>query len=255
LTERSEINIINFKNDSKYMGTSRKPDSLKLDLPMLDEAFYYELKLGNPATTRYLVFGRINSSKWVNVMYFDANADGTVTKDEAVQITYTTFSAQDGKLMYSFARPSPPLRIEMKYNRADGTSFSKVFSLSFETISIYDPEQTKMTYPVAGAFVTPGTYLVGEVATSGDRVCKAAVVDGNMNGIYNEAGKDFLVLDLNHDGKFDCAKERTSIDDDLSGQSSDGKKTKLMPFVAAWPQVLCLSPKDKMPDPAQLETR
>lgn len=252
LTGQSGMDVMNFQDLSKEAGTYKKPDDLKLDIPMLDSVFYYAFRLGEEARPYYMVFGRSNS-KCINTAFFDANGDKVIAKDEAVPMTYFFDFWTDRKVDIWFSEPLWPLRAEIQYKRADGTVLTKTITFLVQPISTLAWGDTKGE-PGTGLFVKPSTWFVGEVTAAGDRVMKAAVVDGNMNGLFNEAGKDFLLLDSNFDGRFDWGKEKTAIGGSgISGLGSDGKRAKLIPFVAAWPQKLVLAPKGTTPDPAQLE--
>lgn len=255
LAERTEMQAIRFSEKSSYFTINElsrtKPEALKLDVPMLDEVYYYEFRLGELEKTQYMVIGR-SDAKWANVLYFDANADKIITKNERVKVAYTYFTSSDGKLDMYYSEPIEPLRVKRTYLRADKSAFEKALTISVEIVVGYQ-EQAKTPTPLYFAIVAPSTWFYGEVAAGGNRVLKVAVIDGNKNGLFNEAKSDYLLIDENYDNVFDWDKEREPLGDDLSGLGPDGKKIKLVPALAEWPQKLCLALKGTTPDFAQLE--
>ena len=252
LTEQLEMDVLGYEHLSKEFGTPKKPDGLKVDIPMLDTVFYYTLRLGEAMHPYYIVFGRANA-KSINAMYFDANGDGVIAKEEAVPLTYFFDFDSSRKTDFWFSTPASPLWAELQYKKADGTTYAKKVAFYVRAGSSQSWEDTKGSFETY-LTVRPSTWFIGEVPAAGDRVMKAAVVDGDMNGIFNDQGKDFLLVDSNYDGRFDWKKEKTAIGGSgISGLEPDGKKAKLIPYVAAWPQKLVLAPKGTNPDPAQLE--
>lgn len=255
LAERTDMQAIRFSARASYFTIKElsrtKPAALKLDVPMIDETYYYEFRLGDAEKPRSLVIGR-SDAKWANVLYFDADADNVITRDERVGVAYKYFVTDDGKLDMYISEPIEPLRVKRTYLRADKSSFDKALTLSVEIVVGYQ-EGAKSAEPMFLAYVAPSTWFYGEVSAGGNRVLKVAILDANKNGLFNEAEKDCLLIDENCDSVFDWDKERQLLGDDLSGLGPDGKRAKLIPAVAAWPQKLSLATKDAPPDPSQLE--
>ena len=226
---------------------------------------------GSTTTTTTGTF-TINAGKGFNAVYFDADADGKITSDERLK-TETFEKPVAGlaanNIIYTWiTRPYDRLCLDLPYTRADGTAGTQTLTFALEMYAFYedvsfsgtkDPDKLmealmKMLNPQCYARIYLETWFVGEVAAGGDRVLKAAVVDGNQNGLFNEAKEDFLLIDANCDGLFDWNKERKPLGKTLSGLGAEGKKSQLTPAVAAWPRRLWLAPKEAAPSPAQLET-
>lgn len=252
LFETTSVQIANFTSPNRDIGSSVRPSHLRLDgLPMLDKVHYLQLDLGDPPRPFCLVFGP-SGVRWINVLYFDGNGDGTITPYEQVEVTCLgPFS--DAKYQFWIAEPLRPLRAEVEYRRADGTAFTRSLALDVELIAVQNTSAAKGSDTSYGAAVFPGTYFVGEIPAGNDRVYKVLVYDGNNNGLFNEGKHDFLLIDKNFDNVFDWKKERTALEKSLSGLDLDGKRTKLRAFVAAWPRKLCLAPVGSSVDLTALE--
>ena len=232
-----------------------KPPALKLDgLPMIGSTYYGELRLGNPARSYYLLLGRTGDGCLIDVIYFDANADGIITQSERLQAAYTPMTSDDNEYELLVARPVDPVTVSMTYQYADGTTFTRNLALSLEAFGI-SSLKGKKGYPFFGFNYCLETWFSGEIEAKDGRLLKVAVVDGNQNGIFNEPKEDYLLTDANYDGRFDWAKERSALSKTMRGANADGKRATLLPYVAPWPQILCLSPKGSVPDPAQLESK
>lgn len=257
LTETTNMGRIRFEKVgyTQYEDLSpNKPESLKLQIPALDEVHYYVLNLGDPPVPRYLVLGR-NDQKWFNAVYVDANNDKNITQDEKVEMGYTYgISSYRGKDYDVWvAENAQPLRFQVTYKLSSGAAFQKALQYKVEVLSVVSQTPDDREKPMFQIRVTPQTWFVGEINAGNGRVMKVAVVDGNCNGLYNEAQKDFLLMDANADSQFSWDKERQLLKQEFSGTGTDGKKTKLHPAMAAYPPLLCLAPKGTTPDPASLE--
>ena len=202
-------------------------------------------------------------------MYFDTNADGIITSEERLETQIYQKPVDKPEKQPFIGRTTclvKPLQVEMTYARADGSAFSKPLTFAVEayavlpyiSLDVHDMDKMKdnlksFNNPICYARIVLETCFIGEVSAEGGRVLKVAVVDGNQNGIFNEVKVDYLVLDLNHDGIFDWAKERKPLGKELSGLHTNGKKGQLSIAVAPWPRNLVLMAEGATVDPANLD--
>lgn len=257
LVEAAEMNNVRFNKTSytQFENLSpNKPESLKLQIRALDEVYYYVLNLGDPPVPHYLVLGRTDQ-KWFNALYLDANGDKTITPEERTEMGYTygisTYRGKDYDVWV--AETVQPLRIQVAYKLSNGATFQKTLLFKVEVLSVFNQSPEDGEEPMVQIRITPRTWFIGEVGVGVGRLMKVAVVDGNRNGLYNEAQEDYFLMDENGDSVFDWDKERQLLKQDFSGTGADGKKVKLYPALAAYPSLLCLALKGTTPDPASLE--
>lgn len=252
LTEQNITRFYGHPGNLFYRADDRKPDGIRIELPIMDKVFYHEFRLGPMENSRYMVYGK-DKNKYIEYMYFDSNGDNVITEDESIPVCIYSSRRTDGTL-YWFTEPLQPLKIPVDYRHSDGSVFTKdlTMSVSFLTIQQASSRTETMLY---GLSVMTMTWFMGEIPAGGGRLLKVAVADMNGDGVFNDNGVDALIIDKNLDSVLDWEKERLILGKTWKGLSAEGKKVSLVPAVAAWPQKLILIRKGSAVDPVQLESR
>ena len=253
LQPATDLSAIEFPTENDYQTTFFAQKVPTVDRAGLDlrEAYAFNFHAGTSGLTRQMVIACATDHSF-SVFYLDRDGDQKVTEKEKIQVSLEPISVSDGRVAdFTFwnVKPAKPLTLEAAYSAADGSIQARTLTYQFEVLSCYNTFMSK-----GFCFVTayPRTYFVGEIATAGARKMKVAIVDGNANGIFNEPGKDFILLDSNLDNIFNWSQERRLLGKGVSGLTAAGKPSALIPQLMAWPQRIFLGPAGAVVSPTDL---
>lgn len=235
-----------------------KPAGLELKIAeKIKNTYFYGLKLGAPARTHWIMAGR-SSGGMIDVIYLDANADGSIVPEERIPCEiqhYQGINLKEPLIEYWSTLPIQRLRVPVEYKLADGAVLTREIEITLEIPNPYIPGKALAFSPTASfqALVILETCFFGEIPYGG-RLVKVAVADGDGNGVYNDPKNDRLLIDKDGNGIFDWKKEGQALGKMMSGiDPATGKRTWLTPAVAPWPVKLHLVPKGASVTPSQLE--
>lgn len=251
-----------FKNDNRYYSRiplfAGKPDRLRADLPEKEAAAatYGFLRLGTGESGVYVVFGRAESD-CVDFLYVDANNNLSIEPGERVEIKKNSpFVANAQELQWS--ESAKPVLCDVSYRRANGTFVTMPVAVEFNFLR-QAPQSRRgdaAGTPQYLDFYLVDTWFSGTVSFQSGKNSvdlPIALIDGNDNGIFNEYGRDQVLIDTNNDGYFDLAKEMFALNE-FELVKTDGKnEIQLRKAMFAWPVALRVQPVGEVPDRTDLE--
>src|SRR5450830_1530479 len=156
------------------------------------EALKGEPSYGSAPLYGAIVLGGGLGSKFIfsldgNILYFDSDQDGDLSKEQPL-VSQPAVKGLFRKTLLSF----PPISMQLSYPENVPQEYRLAITCDLE----------EKTF----SFVNLG-YRVGTVIfLPPEQNLKVAIYDANPpNGIFNDFGKDLLLVDLNRDGEFDIS--------------------------------------------------
>ena len=216
-TEREKIKNDGFRIYSDIGILSEKPDTLEVALEGTDAAklTYGFIELGVPKDPLYLAMQK-SKDQSVEALYVDANRDNKLTVEERIELkkesSYTQMEYE-----WQFTLALKPFVCNVNYDCADGGIITRPIALQVHFLhnkplkpnSSSDRHLAPLIpmYSVDSWFMGTARFNGGK----GEADLAFAVLDGNDNGVFNEFGRDILIVDRDGDGYFDLAKEAAPL--------------------------------------------
>lgn len=219
-------------------------------------ATYAFIKLGTAQQGIYVAFGRLNSNN-VDFLYVDANNNKLLEAAERVELKKESpFSSGVAEIQWT--EVIKPIPCTISYARSDGTLTTRRLTLQFHflryTMTSSGRNSSSVTKYVSYYVVNTWFTGTGRFKTGKDeKEMSFAILDGNDNGVFNDYGRDVMLVDANGDGQFDMEKEMVQLlefDETKLDSKTVAQNRKVM---FAWPTTLFVKPAKETIDWTAIE--
>ncbi|MGE5551076.1 MAG: hypothetical protein ACM3ZC_11185 [Bacteroidota bacterium] len=249
------------KNDNRYysqIALTDKPANLEAAFRDAEKpnAIFGVLQLGSPRQAIHLAMGRAESN-CVDFLYLDVNNDKRLTAEERVEIKKNSPFNQ-GNTEYQWSESVKSVACNVSYMRSNGTLLTRPVTVQFyflrkKPLNTKTPASDKFYYyyVVNTWFYGKGRFDDGKA----DRDLSFAILDGNDNGLFNDFGQDYMLIDANEDSFFDMQKEihpLVELDEERIDSRTTIQRRKL---IFAWPVTMVVQPVVDAVDFVSVEPR
>lgn len=235
-----------FTNDDREYSEillTEKPEHLQAVLREGEQNPTYGLiRLGPARQCFRLVMGKAESN-CIDFLYVDGNGDQRIAADERVEIRKNSPFAQSG-YEYQWSESVKPATCQVGYYRANGTIVLRPVTVEFYFLRVKrlgktpGPDRYFHYYLVNTWFSGTARALVGRKEIE----APIAIIDGDDNGVFNDYGRDFILIDANGNGNFDMKQEIHPLVE-FDEAKPDGKTVQQRRKVLFdWPVALAIQP-------------
>ncbi len=239
--------ITNDDRDYSFLPLlNAKPDELTQALSDKERAAatYAFIRLGTAQQGIYVAFGRESGAN-VDFLYVDANNDKRLAAEERVDLKKgSPFSNQGNEIQWT--ETAKPVACSACYARGDGTLVVQPVSLRFHFLRVTITSGRSGSTTRYLSYYVIDTWFTGtgrfRTDKGDEREMPFAILDGNDNGVFNDYGRDVLLVDGNGDGQFDMKKEMAPLFEfeEIKLDSKNFAQQRKVMF--AWPAVLVVQP-------------
>ncbi len=238
------------RNDNRYYSQipvlAARPGDISDSMTEAEKAVasYGFITLGTAQEGVFVAFGRTGSGN-VDFLYVDADNDKQFNAEERVELKKNSPYAREGS-EYQWTESIKSVNTAATYARNDGTTVSRPVALQFYFLrrtvvgsrGAANVVRYFSDYVINTWFAGTGRFKTGK----DEKEMPFAILDGNDNGVFNDYGRDILIVDANGDGQFDMEKEMAQLlefDETKLDSKTVAQNRKVM---FAWPTTLVVKP-------------